>query len=127
MPSITIVIPVYNEGNIIAQTVNAVISRLEEMKFPYSYSLCIVDNASTDNTWSEIERLSRIYPEAKGLHLSEKGKGRAVRAGWAQAKGDILVFMDADLSSDLASLIPLIDAVISGSAGSLSAIGSAQG
>lgn len=115
-PSVAIVIPVYNEGKIIAQTVITVVSRLREMQFPYSYELYIVDNASTDNTWEEIRQLSKRHPAVSGLHLTEKGKGRAIRAGWAQAKSDILVFMDADLSSDLASLTPLIGAVASGSA-----------
>lgn len=113
---ITIVIPVYNEGKIIAQTITTVVTRLRETQFPYPYELCVVDNASTDDTWEEIGRLSKIYPAVLGLRLAEKGKGRAIRAGWAQAKGDILVFMDADLSSDLASLQPLIDVVASGSA-----------
>jgi glycosyltransferase involved in cell wall biosynthesis len=113
--SITIVIPAYNEGAVIAQTATAVLTFLKESSFPYACTLCIVDNASTDNTWSEIELLMRKHPEVTGLHLTEKGKGRAIRAGWARSDCGILSFMDADLSSDLASFKPLIDAVASGS------------
>lgn len=61
--------------------------------------------------------LERASPHIKGLRLIEKGKGRALRAGFAKSTSDILSFMDADLSSDLASFRPLIDAVASGSAG----------
>ncbi|MFA6502905.1 MAG: glycosyltransferase [Candidatus Paceibacterota bacterium] len=115
-PWVTIIIPVYNEGTVIAQTVARVVSFLAQTEFPYSYDLCVVDNASTDDTWRKIEQLSRTHPTVTGLHLKEKGKGRAIRAGWAQARGDILTFMDADLSSDLASFRALTDAVALGEA-----------
>jgi len=48
------------------------------------------------------------------MNLEKKGKGLAIRAAWEQSDGDILAFMDADLSSDLHFLLPLIEGVALG-------------
>lgn len=113
---VTIVIPVYNEGRVIAQTLETLQTFLTESAFPYRYEIIVVDNASTDNTASSVMAFAATHPAITLLSLKEKGKGRAIRAGWARGRGDILTFMDADLSSDLASFKALIDAVVSGSA-----------
>src|SRR6185369_222600 len=114
--SVTILIPVYNEGKIITQTLETLCVFLKKSAFPYHYDIVVVDNASTDDIAQRVRDFSAGHPEVTLLTVAEKGKGRAIRAGWARSSADILTFMDADLASDLASFKPLVDAVASGSA-----------
>jgi glycosyltransferase involved in cell wall biosynthesis len=62
--------------------------------------LIFVEGNSSDNTWSEIQRVKKKYPDKNIQILQQpgKGKGDAVRAGFAVARGDILMILDADLT-----------------------------
>ncbi len=62
--------------------------------------LIFVEGHSTDDTWGEIQRVAKAYPERniKILQQPGKGKGDAVRAGFAVATGDILMILDADMT-----------------------------
>ncbi len=113
--SVAIIIPTYNEEKIIAQSLGTLIAFLEKTRFPYRYRITVVDNASTDETSAVVTEFASHHPEVVLLKLVEKGKGHAVRTGWNRVESDILTFMDADLSSDLASFRPLVEAVASGS------------
>lgn len=113
--SVTIVIPVYNEALIIADSLTKLLTFLSKELLTYGYRILVVDNASTDQTADLVSAIARHHPEVSLLRLTEKGKGRAVRAGW-DTGGDILVFMDADLSSDLSFFPALITPIASGTA-----------
>lgn len=92
--SCTVVIPSRNEaGNI----ENAVI-RTPEMGA--GTEIIFIEGGSSDNTWDEIQRIQKVYPNRniKALKQSGKGKGNAVREAFAQASGDILFILDADLT-----------------------------
>ena len=92
--SVSVVIPARNE----AGNIEAAIRRLPNMgKFT---EVIFVEGNSTDNTWSEIQRVARENPEyrIKILQQSGKGKGNAVREGFDVAEGDILMILDADLT-----------------------------
>ena len=92
--SITILIPCKNEkGNI-----EAAVKRIPE--FGNHQEIIYVDGHSTDGTPEEIERVISKYPH-KSIKLmvqDGQGKGDAVRKGFAAAKGDILMILDADLT-----------------------------
>jgi len=93
-PSVTVVIPARNEsGNILPA--------LERMpKFPGPLEIILVEGHSTDDTWAKIqEAASQPWPFAVScLHQDGKGKGDAVRKGFAAATGDLLMILDADLT-----------------------------
>ncbi len=114
--SVAIIIPAYNEEKVIVQSLRTLLEYLEITKFPYRFRIIVVDNASTDRTAALVADFAAAHPEVQLLKLVEKGKGRAVRAGWNRSENDILTFMDVDLSSDLASFQHLVEAVASGSA-----------
>ena len=111
---VNIVIPLYNEEKILEKSVNTLTDFLRQSTFPYDYSVTLADNASTDNSWGVCNKLTHKYSQVHCLKIKEKGKGLAVRTAWSKSDGDILVFMDADLASDLLFLRPLIDHIISG-------------
>jgi glycosyltransferase involved in cell wall biosynthesis len=78
--------------------------------------IIFVDGHSTDGTPDEIRRVMAAYPgkDIKLLVQDGKGKGDAVRKGFAQATGDILMILDADLSMPPEDLPKFYDAIASG-------------
>jgi glycosyltransferase involved in cell wall biosynthesis len=111
-PLVSISIPVYNEEKLVESSVRTLVHFLRESSFPYPYTIVIVDNGSVDATLACGARLEETFPGVVSvLSLAEKGKGRAIREGWKKP-GDVLAFMDVDLSSDLGSFRTLIDAVV---------------
>jgi glycosyltransferase involved in cell wall biosynthesis len=80
--------------------------------------LIFVEGHSKDDTWDEIERVRAAYPERRitTLRQTGKGKGNAVREGYAVATGDILMILDADLTMPPEDLPKFYDAISSGKA-----------
>jgi putative flippase GtrA len=112
-PVLDIVIPVYNEED----QLEATIRRLDEhlrRHLPYSYRICVADNASTDSTTVIARRLSRQLSSVRIVRLEEKGRGRALSRVWGESDAEVLVYMDVDLSTDLKALLPLVAPLISG-------------
>ena len=107
-----VVIPVYNEEVQLAASVERVLEHLARM--PWSHRITIADNASTDQTAMIARRLSHAHPQVSVVHLAEKGRGRALRRVWSESTSDVLVYMDVDLSTDLAALLPLVAPLVSG-------------
>ncbi len=111
--AIDVVIPVYNEQNDLAQAVRRLHTYLTN-SLPYTFQITIADNASTDGTGAIADELAAHYSEVGVLHLSEKGRGRALKAAWAASGATVLAYMDVDLSTDLAALLPLIAPLLTG-------------
>lgn len=108
--SATVVVPCRNErGNI-----EAVVKRLP--KFCDDIELIFVEGHSTDGSIEEIRRVISAYPDRdiKVFVQDGTGKGDAVRKGFAHARGDALMILDADLTMPPESLPKFYDAVISG-------------
>lgn len=110
---VDIVIPVYNEEVDLARSVTRLAEFLGE-ELPYRCCITIADNASTDRTWAEAQRLAVELPRVRAVHLPEKGRGRALKAVWASSAAPVLAYMDVDLSTDLRALLPLVAPLISG-------------
>src|SRR5262245_59141075 len=108
-----VVIPVYNERVDLARCVHRLHEHLSAT-FPYPYQITIADNASTDGTLAIATDLSRELGPVRVLHLTERGRGRALRTAWSSSESPILAYMDVDLSTDLAALLPLVAPLISG-------------
>ncbi len=113
MPQLDIVIPVYNEEHVLAGSVQRLQSYLDEHEFPYSWRIVIADNASTDGTLAAAQELAeRRLDDVAAIHLPQKGRGRALRKAWLESDADAVCYMDVDLSTDLAALLPLARAVL---------------
>jgi glycosyltransferase involved in cell wall biosynthesis len=80
--------------------------------------LIFVEGHSRDNTWTEIQRVAAENPERKIKILQQtgKGKGDAVRAGFAVASGDVLMILDADLTMPPEELPKFYEVIASGRA-----------
>ena len=113
VPVVDIVIPVYNEAHVLEASVSRLYLYLTE-RFPLSWRITIVDNASTDATWAIAGRLSATMPGVRAIHLDRKGRGLALRRAWLASDARIVAYMDVDLSTDLGALLPLVAPLVSG-------------
>jgi putative flippase GtrA len=108
-----VVVPVHNEEADLGPSVRRLHRYLEE-SFPYSYLVTIADNASTDATPAIARRLAEELPHVRAVRLEEKGRGRALRRCWSTSDAAVLAYVDVDLSTDLAALLPLVAPLITG-------------
>ena len=92
---LTVVMPCYNERATIREIVAIVLEQ------PFDIELIIVDDGSTDGTRDILAELATAHPEVR-VFLQERnqGKGAALRRGFAEATGDLVLVQDADLEYD---------------------------
>ena len=101
---ISVVLPMYNEQNVIGLTVKRVRPILEEMSA--NYEVLFVDDGSTDKTKEVVSSVLHDWKEARLIFLrSNRGHMAAITAGLEFSKGDFVVTIDADLQ-DPPELIP---------------------
>ena len=112
-PELSIVIPAYNEERRLPETLRRIRAYLDTRRI--SAEIIVVDDGSSDGTAALVERLRA---EFSGLRLvlndTNRGKGYSVRHGMLEARGDVLLFTDADLSSPIAEAAKLFAALEAG-------------
>ena len=113
MTTIDVVLPVYNEEHVLAQSVATLKQFLKE-NLPHPFRIVIADNASTDKTWELAQALSQEHSDVICLHLDQKGRGQALRYAWLDSSADIVSYMDVDLSTALEAFPRLIQAIEEG-------------
>jgi glycosyltransferase involved in cell wall biosynthesis/putative flippase GtrA len=112
-PVVEIAVPVYDEERVIAPSIRRLHAYLSD-RFPFSWRITIVDNASTDGTWAEAVRLADTLPHVTARHLDRKGRGLALRSAWSTSDASVVAYMDVDLSTDLDALLPVVAPLVSG-------------
>jgi putative flippase GtrA len=112
-PQVDIVVPVYNEEGDLARSVLRLHAYLTA-NLPFTFRVTIADNASADRTWPIAQRLAANLPGVRAVRLAQRGRGRALRAVRQASDADVLAYMDVDLSTDLAALLPLVAPLLSG-------------
>ncbi len=107
-PNFSIIIPAYNEEKRLGPNLKPVLKYLDT-NYP-GYELIIVDDGSADHTVQAVSKAIINEPRAKLIAYSpNRGKGYAVRTGVLASHGDIVLFMDADLSTPLEEIPKIID------------------
>jgi putative flippase GtrA len=112
-PVLDVVVPVYNEEIDLEPSVRRLHAYLAA-HFPYRFRITVADNASIDGTAAVAQRLKAEFPEVEAVHLTQKGRGRALNHVWSHSDAAVLAYMDVDLSTDLGALLPLVAPLISG-------------
>ena len=96
MSRLSVVLPAYNEEQMLAKTCRTLKKILDLAEI--NYELVIVDDGSTDQTWKIIEETAEKDRNVTGVHFSRNfGKEAAIVAGLAQASGNAVAVMDCDL------------------------------
>jgi len=114
VPQISVVIPVYNEEGTLEEVLRGTIEVLDATARPYE--VIVVDDGSSDRTWSIVERLHAREPRLRAVRFKRNfGQHPAMHAGLVRARGDIVVTMDGDLQNSPSDLPKLIAAVEDGS------------
>jgi glycosyltransferase involved in cell wall biosynthesis len=108
--SVDVVIPVLNEAHVLTQSTERVLGFLRE-RFHCNWHLVIIDNGSTDGTQDVARKLCNRHPELQFLHLTQRGRGRALRHAWLQSRAQVVCYMDVDLSTNLEHLPALIGSI----------------
>jgi len=107
---VSVVLPAYNEAKELETTVEKVSQTLK--KTDYTYEIVIAEDGSTDGTAELSEQLTKKYQFVRHIHREKRlGRGTALNNAFRQCRGQVLVYMDLDLATDLKSLRPLIDAI----------------
>ncbi len=108
---LSVVIPVFNE----AKTIDKLVERV--LAVPVDKEVILVDDCSTDGTRAVLTELQQSKPELRVLfHEVNRGKGAALRTGFAAAKGDMVIVQDADMEYDPAEYPRLIAPILDGRA-----------
>jgi glycosyltransferase involved in cell wall biosynthesis len=109
--SVELVLPVLNEERDLWPSTVKLHEYLAASLSHYDWRILIADNGSTDSTLEAAEELSREYERVGYIRLQERGRGRAVRKAWLDSDADILGYMDIDLSTELAAVVRIVEAV----------------
>ncbi len=112
---ISVIIPTYNEADVIQSCIESLGGQTYE-----DFEIIIVDDGSSDATSQILRGASKILPDFYFLEQNHKGAGAARNLGAKKAKGEILVFVDADMTFDKDFLRRLIEPIEKGERGTFS-------
>ena len=100
---VDLVIPVYNEAHVLEASLGRLAAAAADFgDFPWR--IVVVNNGSTDGTEALGRRLAEQFEYVRFLHLDAKGRGRALRKTWSETDAEFSVYMDVDLSTELAAV-----------------------
>jgi glycosyltransferase involved in cell wall biosynthesis len=108
--TVSLVLPAFNEAGKLEDAVSKISTTLEEIG--YRYEIIIAEDGSTDGTAELAEELAQKLHYVRHIHREKRlGRGTALNNAFKQCNGEAMVYMDLDLSTDLKSLKPLVEAI----------------
>lgn len=112
-PQYSIVVPAYNERARIGGTLERILEHLREQK--WNAEIVVVNDGSSDDTASYVSQFAAGHPQVRLIeNPGNQGKGYAVRNGILNARGKVILFTDADLSSPISEATKLFAAMEKG-------------
>ncbi len=95
-PDISIIVPIYNEEEILIESIHGLLSHLDSVIGSSDYELLLCENGSTDTTLAIAEKLGEQSPQVRVEHLAIASYGRALKHGIDVASGRLLIIFNAD-------------------------------
>jgi glycosyltransferase involved in cell wall biosynthesis len=107
---LSFVVPAYNEEEFIEDTLGTIDEVVKNKKL--LYEIVVVDDGSEDKTLAKATTYARRNGHVKVVsYPANVGKGHAVKTGFMQTNGDVVVFADSDMEIDLRTILSYIDAL----------------
>ena len=111
--NLSILIPLLNEEESLNELYTWIVEVMQTNN--YSYEIIFLDDGSSDNSWHLIEQYAQVNENVKGIRFMKNyGKSQALHAGFAKAKGDVIITMDADLQDSPEEIPGLYDMITNG-------------
>jgi glycosyltransferase involved in cell wall biosynthesis len=112
-PFISVIFPCYNEEAILESNLNNVIEYLKTKKDKYEWEIVIINDGSRDTTGQIADNFEKTYKNVRVIHHpTNLNLGNALKTGFKNAKGDILVVLDIDLSYSSDHIEKLVDKLV---------------
>ncbi len=106
MPTLSIVVPIYNE----AEGIVLLFEKLREVLSAHEYEIIAVNDGSRDNSWDELLKIAASDTHIKLINFKRNyGQTAALNAGIQAANGDVIVMIDSDLENDPADIPKLLE------------------
>jgi hypothetical protein len=107
---VSVILPAYNEADKLENAVAKISQALKEDGVPCE--IIIAEDGSIDGTAEKAEELAQKYSYVRHIHREKRlGRGTALNNAFRESNGQVLVYMDLDLATDLKSLKPLVNAI----------------
>ena len=111
--NLSILIPLLNEEESLNELYTWIVKVMQTNN--YTYEIIFLDDGSTDNSWQCIEQFAQENSNVKGIRFMKNfGKSQALHAGFAKAKGDVIITMDADLQDSPEEIPGMYDMITNG-------------
>lgn len=112
-PTITIILPCYNEQALLRANTTVVANHLNTLKDQYSWEILIVNDGSSDSTGDIADELAAENPNIRTLHNpTNYGVGKSIRRGIENTQSDVVITLDVDLSYDVNHIDQMLDSLI---------------
>lgn len=111
--TLDLVIPAYNEQDVIGRNIDALCAFLARHGMADGVAVVIAENGSTDRTFAAAQEAASRNRNVRCLRMPSAGRGAALRAAWLGSSADLVGYMDADLATDL-SVLPAVFAAFAG-------------
>ena len=110
---IVVTVPAYNESKNLRKCVESLLQ--QSLTLNEEFRVVIAEDGSTDGTDIVAESLESMHPKVIHFHSAQKlGRGLALKRAWSRLDGDIYVFVDCDLATDMKYFPKLINAIREG-------------
>jgi uncharacterized protein (TIRG00374 family) len=114
-PEVSVVLPAYNEAETLARTVETTLDALAAFLPADAFEVIVAEDGCEDRTPEIAARLAREDDRVRHVHSDERlGRGAALDRAFEAARGDVLVYFDTDLATDMTHLEELVERVRSG-------------
>jgi glycosyltransferase involved in cell wall biosynthesis len=112
-PSVSVVVPAYNEANLLVDSLAALHEYLCTLDDRYRWEMIVIDDGSDDGTGELADEFAAAHARVSVLHHEHNGGlGRAVRSAFRHCGSEYIVMMDSDLSYSPDHIRPLLDTIV---------------